>query len=106
MADTVESLEQEVAQSRARLADTLDRLTSPETSEAVKRDLLETVNKTKDDVLNRARDTGRQTAQSLTDTLKQRTMDNPFAVALIGAGVAYRLYKRPPVTTLLVGAGI
>lgn len=87
MADTVESLEREVAQSRARLADTIDRLTSPETSEAVKQDLMETVNKTKDDVLTRARDTSRQTAQSLTDTLKQRAMDNPFAVALIGAGI-------------------
>jgi len=106
MADTVESLEQEVAASRARLADTLDRLTSSETSEAVKRDLIDTLNKTKDDVLNRARDTGRQKAQSLTDTLKQRAMDNPFAVALIGAGIAYRLYKKPPVTTLLVGAGL
>ena len=33
-------------------------------------------------------------------------MDNPFAVALIGAGIAWRLYKKPPVTTLLVGAGL
>ncbi len=56
--------------------------------------------------MNRARDTGRQTAQGLTDSLKQRAMDNPFAVALIGAGIAWRLYKKPPVTTLLVGAGV
>jgi hypothetical protein len=106
MADNLETLERDVAESRARLADTLDRLTSPETSEAVKRDLMDTVHKAKDDVMNRARDTGRQTAQGVADSLKQRAMDNPFAVALIGAGIAWRLYKKPPVTTLLVGAGV
>lgn len=106
MADNLETLEREVAESRSRLADTLDRLTSPETSEAVKRDLMDTVHKAKDEVLNRARDTGRQTAQGFADSLKQRAMDNPFAVALIGAGIAWRLYKKPPVATLLVGAGV
>src|SRR4051812_28817924 len=106
MADHLEAIEREVADSRARLADTLDRLTSPETSSAAKRDLMDTVHKTKDELLNRARDTGRQTAQGLADSLKQRAIDNPFAVALIGAGIAWRLYKKPPVTTLLVGAGL
>src|SRR3954465_6076479 len=106
MADHLEAIEREVAESRARLADTLDRLTSPETSSAAKRDLMDTVHKTKDELLNRARDTGRQTAQGLADSLKQRAIDNPFAVALIGAGIAWRLYKKPPVTTLLVGAGL
>src|SRR5215210_8001981 len=106
MADNLETLERDVAESRARLADTLDRLTSPETSEAVKRDLMDTVHKAKDDVMNRARDTGRQTAQGVADSLKQRAMDNPFAVALIAAGIAWRLYKKPPVATLLVGAGV
>src|SRR3954447_23897716 len=106
MADTVESLEREVAASRARLADTLDRLTSPETSEAVKQDLMDTVRKAKDEALNRTRGAARQTTQGLAENLKQRAKDNPFAVALIGAGVAWRLYKRPPVATLLIGAGV
>src|SRR3954447_2046984 len=106
MADTIEALEREVAESRARLADTLDQLTNPETSEAVKRDIMDTVHRTMDEVLDRARGAGRQTAQSLADGLKQRARDNPVAVALIGAGIAWRLYKRPPVATLLIGAGI
>src|SRR5215218_8221064 len=106
MADNLETLERDVAESRARLAYTLDRLTSPETSEAVKRDLMDTVHKAKDDVMNRARDTSRQTAQGWADSLKERAVDNPFAVALIGAGIAWRLYKKPPVTTLLIGAGV
>src|SRR3954470_6935208 len=106
MADHLEAIEREVAESRARLADTLDRLTSPETSSAAKRELMDTVHKAKDELLNRARDTGRQTAQGFADSLKQRAMVNPFAVALIGAGIAWRLYKKPPVTTLLVGAGL
>jgi len=91
MADTIEALEREVAESRARLADTLDQLTNPETSEAVKRDIMDTVHRTKDEVLDRARGAGRQTAQSLADGLKQRARDNPVAVALIGAGIAWRL---------------
>jgi hypothetical protein len=32
-------------------------------------------------------------------------MNNPAAVALIGAGIGWRLYKHPPITTLLLGAG-
>lgn len=106
MAETVESLERDVAESRARLADTLDRLTSPDTAEAVKRDLVDAAMKAKDQLLGRARDTGRQTAQSYADSLVQRAMDNPLAVALIAAGIGWRLYKKPPVTSLLVGAGV
>ena len=56
MADHLEAIEREVAESRARLADTLDRLTSPETSSAAKRELMDTVHKAKDELLNRARD--------------------------------------------------
>ena len=106
MADHLEAIEREVAESRARLADTLDRLTSPETSSAAKRDLMDTVHKAKDELLNRARDSGRQTAQGFADSLKQRAIDNPFAVALIGAGSHGASDKKPPVTTLLVGAGL
>jgi hypothetical protein len=53
-----------------------------------------------------SRDTGGKTAQGFAETVKQRARSNPFAVALIGAGIAWRLYKKPPVTTLLVGAGV
>ncbi len=53
-----------------------------------------------------ARDTAQQKVQSFTEDLQERAKANPLAVGLIGAGIAWRLYKHPPVTTLLVGAGV
>jgi hypothetical protein len=45
-------------------------------------------------------------AQNLGDFLRRRAQDNPAAFAAIGAGLLWRLWKRPPVATLLVGAGL
>jgi hypothetical protein len=59
----------------------------------------------KDEALQRARDAGRETVRNAVDNLKARALNNPMAVALIGAGVGWRLYKHPPITILLVGAG-
>jgi hypothetical protein len=38
--------------------------------------------------------------------LKARAAANPAAVAALAAGVAWRLFHRPPVATLLVGLGL
>jgi ElaB/YqjD/DUF883 family membrane-anchored ribosome-binding protein len=38
--------------------------------------------------------------------MKRRAADNPVAVAAIGAGLAWRLWQKPPIATLLVGAGV
>lgn len=107
------ALESDVEQSRARLADTLDKLTSPETAAAVKKeamdyaqgiknDVMGYMNKTKDDLLGKARDT----ASGKASDLKARALANPLGIALIGAGIAWRLYKHPPITTVLIGAGV
>lgn len=98
----VETLERETAEARARLANTLDRLTSPETAQAVKQELTDYAQGLKESVLG----TGRSKAQGYTDDLKQRVLANPLGVALIGAGIGWRLYKHPPITTLLLGTGI
>jgi hypothetical protein len=94
----VETLERETAEARARLADTLDRLTSPETAQAVKQEFTDYVQHTKDNLLG--------TGRSKADGLKQRALANPVGLALIGAGIGWRLYKHPPITTLLIGTGI
>jgi len=109
----VQTLEREAAEARARLADTLERLTSPSTAQAVKQELtdyaqglknqaLDYVQQKKDELMG----TGRDTAQGYTDGLKQRALGNPLGLALIGAGVGWHLYRHPPITTLLVGTGI
>ena len=47
----VATLEREAAEARARLADTLERLTSPQTSQAVKQELTDYALGVKDNVL-------------------------------------------------------
>ncbi len=113
---TVDRLEAEVDASRARLANILDALTSAAIRDAIRNELTDLMQEYKDEFLmqaqkyrdelqSRARDTGRQTMQDALDDLKQRAMNNPLAVTLIGAGLAWRLYQKPPITALLVGAG-
>ena len=102
MADDVATLEAEAEAARQRLARTLDKLADPATHEAMKDEVMARVTGYKDRLIGGARGTG----QSYADDLKARAMNNPAAVALIGAGIAYRLYRHPPVTTLLVGAGV
>ena len=169
--DELDAREAEAEQARTRLAATLDKLTSPETHEAIRAEVLGIVQGYKDDLvkhaetyknellhkadeykgeiltqaesykgelfsraetykdefldradrykdealqraqaykdeaLQRARDSSRETVRNVVDDVKLRAMNNPVAVALIAGGVGYRLYKNPPVTTLLVGAG-
>ena len=98
----VETLEREAAEARARLANTLDRLTSPATTQAVKQELTDYAHGLKDSVLG----TGRSKAQGYTDDLKHRVLGNPLGVALIGAGIGWRLYKHPPIAMALIGTGI
>ena len=74
-------------------------------AEEYKNEALERAETYKDEALRRARDAARETLQNVAEDLKTRALNNPLAVALIGAGVGWRLYKHPPVTTLLVGAG-
>ena len=119
MAETtdLQALERQADAARTRLANSLGRLTSPETASAaqematdyvqnLKTQALERVNKTKDELVERAKDTAQQKAQGLAHDLKERALANPMGVALIVAGIGWRLYKKPPITTLLVGAGI
>lgn len=109
----VERLERETAEARARLAGTLDRLTSPETAQAVKQELTDYAQGLKDQALGYVQSTkesilgtGRDRANGFAGDLKQRALANPLGVALIGAGIGWHLYKKPPITTLLVGAGV
>jgi uncharacterized protein YjbJ (UPF0337 family) len=48
----------------------------------------------------------RESGESFVGGMKRRVMDNPIPVAMIGAGLAWRFYRHPPVATLLVGAGV
>jgi len=101
----VATLEAEVAAARARFARTLDKLTDPATHEAMKNEVMERVEGYKDGLLGSVEASARAKGQGVVDDLKTRAMNNPAGAVLIGAGIAYHLYRHPPITTLLVGAG-
>jgi hypothetical protein len=46
------------------------------------------------------------TADGYLDGLKARAAANPAAVLAVAAGVAWRLFHKPPIATALVGAGL
>jgi uncharacterized phage infection (PIP) family protein YhgE len=44
--------------------------------------------------------------ESFVDDIKARAATNPVAVLAIGAGIAWRMVRHPPVATALIGAGL
>src|SRR5262245_2415988 len=85
------TLEREVELTRAKFADDLARLRSPHNLAEFKEDLWAHARETKNGILA---------------DLKARAAANPAAVAAVAAGVAWRLFHRPPIATALVGLGL
>jgi hypothetical protein len=85
------ALEREVELTRAKFANDLARLRSPHNIAEFKEDLWARARETKDGIVA---------------DLKARAAANPLAVAALAAGVAWRLYHRPPIATLLVGLAL
>lgn len=103
---SLQQLEQEVEEARAKLANDLATLRSPETfsefSGMLKAETLEV----KDAVIEKARSSATSTMWRMADDLKAKAAANPGAALAIGAGLAWRLIHRPPIATALVGAGL
>jgi hypothetical protein len=85
------ALEREVELTRAKFANDLARLRSPHNIAEFKEALWARARETKDGIVA---------------DLKARAAANPAAVAALAAGVAWRLFHRPPIATLLVGLGL
>ena len=99
-------LERKVEDARARLNANLDRLRDPETFVRFKSDLLSEVHHSKDEWVQRGTDTFKTGARRILDEVKDRAAANPMAAVAIGAGLLWHFAKHPPITTLLVGAGV
>jgi hypothetical protein len=107
MSDTeLNALERDVEQARARFADDLARLRSPSTLARFKDDAWAEARATKDELVGQTKEAAKDGAQRLFTELKERAAANPVAALAIGAGLAWRLVQRPPIATLLVGAGV
>jgi len=95
-------LERDVELSRARLAADIARLRAPETFESARQSVMDSIAGYRDDAMGAAQ----TRATSFIDDVKAKAAANPAAAAAILAGIAWRLYRRPPIASLLVGAGI
>lgn len=95
-------LERDVEQARARLAADIARLRAPETFESAKRSMMDSISGYREDAMGAAQ----TRATSLIDSVKAKAAANPAAAAAIMAGIAWRLYRHPPIASLLVGAGL
>ena len=88
-------LERDVEDARGRLRLDLARLRAPGAMDRMK-----------DDVTGRVTGAAQDTAHRVLDEIKARAAANPVAALAIGAGLAWRFIHRPPIATLLVGAGL
>src|SRR4051794_5631071 len=101
----VDALERDVEVARARLVNHVAQLKAPPIS-GVKDELVADATEYKDEVIDSAKQKVTDAIDGFVSDIKRRAADNPVAVAAIGAGIAWRLYQKPPITTLLVGAGL
>lgn len=106
MSDDLDSLERDIRTTRARLAANLSVLTSGTTlnelTATVKSEALDAT----DDLMERAKTSGLSMMWRGLDDLKDKAIANPVAVAAIGAGIGWKLWKNPPVASALVGYGL
>jgi hypothetical protein len=100
------ALERGVEQARARFANDLARLRSPANLARFKDDLWAEARQTKDELVEKTKEAAKDGAQRVLAQLTERAAANPAAALAIGAGLAWRLFHRPPIATLLVGMGL
>jgi hypothetical protein len=101
----VDALERDVEAARARLVNRVAQLKAPPIS-GVKDELVADATEYKDEVIDSAKQKVTDAIDGFVSDMKRRAADNPVAVAAIGAGLAWRLWQKPPIATLLVGAGV
>jgi hypothetical protein len=102
----IRRLELEVEAARAKLATDLSRLRSPAVYADFRRSLKHEVQETKDLIVDQAKSTTRSALQGMVDDVKERAAANPAATLAIGAGIAWRLFRHPPIATALIVAGL
>lgn len=104
--DNLEALERDVVAARAKLTRDLSVLHSREALDELTQDLKQEALEIKDAALEKVRSTARSKAEDILQTVKAKAAANPAAVLMIGAGIAWRLLRHPPVTAALIGAGL
>jgi F0F1-type ATP synthase membrane subunit b/b' len=99
-------LELEVEAARAKLAGDLATLRSPATYQEFTEGLKQEAFEAKDAMIEKAKSSAVSKMEEFVEDIKARAAANPAAALAIGAGIAWRLLRRPPIATALVGAGL
>jgi hypothetical protein len=102
----IRRLELEVEAARATLAADLSRLRSPASYADFRASLKQEAQEAKDLIVDQAKSTTQSTLRGMVDDLKAKAAANPAATLAIGAGVAWRAFRHPPIATALIGAGL
>jgi hypothetical protein len=89
--ENLSTLEIQVEEARAKVANDLALLRSPQPYREFGADL---------------RSEAQSVLRRMLDELKARAAANPSAALAIGAGIAWRFLKDPPIATALIGAGM
>jgi hypothetical protein len=105
MSSTLTECERDVEQARAKLAQDLATLRSPETFSSFTDDLKQEAFDTKDAIVEKARSTAEGVVTGIVNEIKAKAAENPAAVLAIAAGIGWRLIRNPPIATALVGVG-
>jgi hypothetical protein len=106
MTEDLRTCEVEVELARSRLERDLEILRSPATFENFKRTIADETVKAKDDILSSLSESAQSKLFDVVDDLKRRATVNPGATLVAGAGLAYYLARKPPITAALMGVGI
>jgi hypothetical protein len=106
MSEDLDRLERDIRTTRARLAANLSVLTSGATLDELKTTVKAEAIDARDDLMDRAKESGLSMMRNVLDDLKDKAIQNPAAVAAIGAGIGWKLWKNPPVASALVGYGL
>lgn len=99
-------IERNIAAARARLAQDLTRLQSAAAVNELKGIVTREVGNSKDKLMQTALSGIESAVQTTLHQLKAKALANPAAVLAIGAGLAWKLFRSPPVASIMVGLGL
>lgn len=106
MGTELDHLEVDVHEARRRLKSDLEVLRTPGTVENFKAELVAEARQSADDAVANATAAARGWSERLIAEIKERAAANPVAVGAIAAGLGWRILRKPPITSMLVGYGI
>ena len=99
-------IERNIMGARARLAHNVAQLRSAEALAELKDIVTQEVSDTKDNLMQTARSGAQSALQTALQQIKSKAIANPAAVGAVGAGLAWKLFRSPPIASAMVGLGL